>query len=136
MTKEERKEYSQKYYQKNKDAIKQYNKEYYENHKEIKKKQEFFSTSHGKITVPYRYRNKFNNEVDIVFLSSSILVYPHNDLNNDKDNILHLTLTSKGQLKIGRRLFYKYWDYIPEKVRYIEYKKGLLMIPVEEKVDD
>lgn len=100
------------------------------------KKPKAYKVDERRLWIPAKYKNKFNIEVDVAFLKYGVLIYPHNDLNNNKDNILHLTLTSKGQLKIGRRIFYKYWDYIPEKVRYIEYKKGLLMIPTEEKVDD
>lgn len=152
MTKEERKEYLKKYYQEHKEELKQYrkeyNKKYRETHKEKikernkkyyqknkKRSETYYKIHRGQIQIPEKYRNKFDDLFDIVFLKSGILIYPHNDLNNNKENIIIKKINKCGRISIGIKNFNQY-KYVPEKVKYVEYKKGLLAIPVADNVEE
>lgn len=154
MTKEERKEYNRKYREEHKEelnkkrkehnkkyrevcreTIRERNKKYYQRKKAEKGIETYYKIHSGQVRIPEKYRNKFDDLADIVFLKSGILLYPHNDLNN-KDNIIIRKIYSDNRLMLGKRNLYKHYNYIYEKVKIVEYKKGLLMIPVEEKVDD
>lgn len=101
------------------------------------KKPKAYKVDEGRLWIPAKYKNKFNIEVDVVFLKYGVLIYPHNDLNNNKDNIIHKRINpNSGVFSIGTTLFYDHWGYVPGKVRIEEYKKGLLLIPVKEDVED
>ena len=135
MTKEEKKEYKRKYYQEHKEEMKEYNKKYYQNHKEkyskTREKQseyckKIYKIDRTAIHIPQKYRQLFDEFVDIVILKNGVYIYKHNGKNKGNNIIVRNITNNHNGVLFGEKEMYKRYGYVPSKITYKQYKNGLL----------